>query len=200
VSYLGLNTMRSLVLSYAVFREFGAGDAGLLEKEQEHSLLCSRIARQLLPDRRAADTASTAALLHDVGTLALVSHLRDDHRANVERARAEGVGIHRIEAERLGVTHAEVGAYLLGLWGLPHDIIEATLRHHAGWDEVGALDVVAAVQIADAMATRNVYSADDARFHCDPPPPEVIQTLGLAPTLAKIETELLAGLGNGSSL
>jgi HD-like signal output (HDOD) protein len=36
------------------------------------------------------------------------------------------------EAERiiLGASHAEVGAYLLGLWGLPDPLVEALAFHH----------------------------------------------------------------------
>ena len=33
--------------------------------------------------------------------------------------------------EGQGATHAEVGAYLLGLWGLPFQIVEAVANHHA---------------------------------------------------------------------
>ena len=41
-------------------------------------------------------------------------------------------GITHQDAERqvFGATHAEVGAYLLGLWGLPNPIIEAVAFHH----------------------------------------------------------------------
>ena len=34
------------------------------------------------------------------------------------------------EREIFGVTHAEVGAYLLGLWGIPFPIVEAVAFHH----------------------------------------------------------------------
>ena len=55
-----------------------------------------------------------------------------------------------LECERrmTGATHAEIGAYLLGLWGLPYPIVEAVALHHApttvtrhGYDLVGALAV-----------------------------------------------------------
>jgi HD-like signal output (HDOD) protein len=31
---------------------------------------------------------------------------------------------------RFGVTHVEVGAYLLDLWGIPFPIVEAVACHH----------------------------------------------------------------------
>jgi HD-like signal output (HDOD) protein len=41
-------------------------------------------------------------------------------------------GISRVEAERetFGVSHSEVGAYLLELWGLPVTIVEAIALYH----------------------------------------------------------------------
>lgn len=30
----------------------------------------------------------------------------------------------------MGIAHAEIGAYLLGLWGLPYPIVEAVANHH----------------------------------------------------------------------
>ena len=40
------------------------------------------------------------------------------------------------EREKLGASHPEIGAYLLGLWDLPHDIIEAArgLLQVGGWE------------------------------------------------------------------
>ena len=59
---------------------------------------------------------------------------------------------HELEAEMLGVTHAEVGAYLLGLWGLPYPIIEAVAYHH---NPSAALertfDIPTAVSVANAL-------------------------------------------------
>jgi HD-like signal output (HDOD) protein len=35
-----------------------------------------------------------------------------------------------IEEQEFGVTHAEVGGYLLGIWGLPYALVEAVANHH----------------------------------------------------------------------
>ena len=43
----------------------------------------------------------------------------------------------------LGVTHAEIGAYLLGIWGLPYSIVEAVAHHHTPRRVgLGGLDVL----------------------------------------------------------
>ena len=52
----------------------------------------------------------------------------------------------------LAVTHAEVGAYVLGLWGLPYPIVEAVAYHHnptAAMERT--FDVPSAVAVANAL-------------------------------------------------
>ena len=57
-----------------------------------------------------------------------------------------------MEQRIVGTTHAEVGAYLLGLWGLPNSIIEAVAFHHRphGFAE-GNFNTIAIVHFADAL-------------------------------------------------
>jgi HD-like signal output (HDOD) protein len=49
----------------------------------------------------------------------------------VQRSASSHRPMSEVERERLGTTHAEVGAYLLGLWGLPLPVVEAVAYHHA---------------------------------------------------------------------
>jgi HD-like signal output (HDOD) protein/CheY-like chemotaxis protein len=111
VTRLGLSTLRDLVLASEVFSApplSGAERNSL----QQRALLASRLAAKLLPDS-SAELGATAALLADIGLL------------------LPGVRNERLPAEpgddRPG--HAEAGAYLLGLWGLPMPIIEAVAFH-----------------------------------------------------------------------
>jgi HD superfamily phosphohydrolase YqeK len=51
--------------------------------------------------------------------------------------------------------HAEVGAYLLGLWGFPSHIVAAVALHHAPSQRADAgLDLTALVHIADRLTRR----------------------------------------------
>jgi hypothetical protein len=63
--------------------------------------------------------------------------------------------LYQLEFEMLGVTHAQAGAYLLGLWGLPYPIVEAVAFHHSP-DLVGehAFDVPTAITLADKLIDR----------------------------------------------
>jgi HD-like signal output (HDOD) protein len=59
--------------------------------------------------------------------------------------------------ELFGATHAEIGAYLLGLWQIPFPIVEAVANHHTpGRVEQEGLHLVAAVHIADVLANEQM--------------------------------------------
>ena len=89
-----------------------------LEIEQQHSLASAMVARHIA-QRADASTAFTAALLHDVGKLLLADRFRDRYGELLLEAEGDNHALHELEAEHLGVTHDEAGAYLLGVWGLP---------------------------------------------------------------------------------
>ena len=137
VAVLGIETLKSLVLGLQVFSQADeARKAGLsLEILWEHSLLVAKYARLITlkqtGDSRFAGDAFTAGLLHDVGRIVIASNLPAEYAAVIQRARESGRPLHEEEDELLGVSHAQVGAYLLGLWGMPTEFVEAAAGHHA---------------------------------------------------------------------
>jgi HD-like signal output (HDOD) protein len=192
VSYLGLNTIKNLVLSHSLFAEFGPSALVNAERQQAQSLVASRIAPLLLADRQQAQVAGTAALLHDAGTLALACRLPQEHEQNIKTAIREGIPLHQVERNRFGVTHAEVGAYLLALWGLPQDVSEAVAAHHAPWDEFQVLDVNAAVSVAASLAAE--LTGSDTPAGDDAASDEVLERLGLTDKVRSLRSELMSSL------
>ena len=155
VTFLGTRMLKNLVLSVEVFKAFEATERipGFdLERLQDHTSLTARIASQLVA-RPDSDDAFMAAMLHDVGFLMLAARVPDELANSLALARERGCSVAEVEREVMGTTHAELGAYLLGLWGLPGQVVDAVAHHHAP-DVVESpdLDLVAAVHIADALA------------------------------------------------
>jgi HD-like signal output (HDOD) protein/CheY-like chemotaxis protein len=153
ITILGLNMVRHLALTVEVFRSFGGPDGAGFEELERHSSLTARIARKLAPDRRTADVAFAAGLLHDTGKLVLMRRASGAYRAAVELAARSGTSVFEAERASLGATHAEIGAYLLGLWDLPDAIIGPVAHHHT-LEHIGAggYDTTAAVALADRLA------------------------------------------------
>ncbi len=133
VSYLGVATLKVLVLGYGIVQQFRPNDAveGFdLDAFERRSWLASRIATALLDRPLEREHASLAAMLHDAGLLLLVQRDGRTMSELLETCRAAGVPLEELERVRLGVDHAIVGAYLLGLWGLPAPVVQAVARHH----------------------------------------------------------------------
>jgi HD-like signal output (HDOD) protein len=137
ITYLGLDTIRAIVLTAGAFAGFEEAQQGkeVAETLYLHSMLVGdlavRITKTVTGDKGMISNALMAGMLHDVGKLVFAAELPDTWRAAVRVSREQR--LLPVEAERrtCGVTHAELGAYLLGLWGLPDPIVEAVAFHHA---------------------------------------------------------------------
>lgn len=182
VSYLGLNLLRGLVLSDEVVRALDATRLPDLPLAvlQRRGWLAAALARRMLPRAGAAETAFLGALLHDIGELVLAVRLPAVHLAAGEQARAQLLPREAAERRELGVTHAELGAYLLGLWDLPSPIVEAVAHHHAPWRVTQhAFDVLGAVYVAGALAQEAVPTGDPAWDIAEPLDLEYLAALGV---------------------
>jgi putative nucleotidyltransferase with HDIG domain len=180
VSYLGFRMIQQLMLGAEIFADGGfASRPGMsLEGLRDHSLLTAAIARRILSDdRRAAEDAWTAGLLHDIGKLILAAELPEHLAAPVSVAQQTGRPAYEAEQQLYGVTHAEIGAYLVGMWGLPYSIVEAVGNHHAP-ERVPhpGLDVLTAVYVANALAHE---CEPDARAYQPPLNSDYLSSFGI---------------------
>jgi len=154
VAYLGLETLRTLVLHTEAVSEFQVDPpipGFQLETLHEHSTRVARVASALAADTGAGEHAFAAGLLHDVGLLVLASQDREGLAKLLAVAHEQACPVHRVEHERQSVTHAEIGAHLLALWGLPHTVTEAVAGHHGGdWLKL-PFDAVATTYVANVL-------------------------------------------------
>lgn len=183
VAHLGFAAIRSLALSAEVFCAWPqeAAPAAWLEPErlQQHSSSIAAGACALAGASPWALDALLAGLLHDIGYWVLLQQCPEELASAVALAEERGIAL--VEAERmtLDATHAEVGAYLLGLWGLPHPIVEAVAFHHnplaAHQRDFGPL---AALAIAEALMPACGAAHDRGRIAETRPDDSYLTTLG----------------------
>lgn len=133
INILGLRPLGTLVLAAVLTVQFDRlhGKALHLDEFWSHSIACA-VAARALAEENGLDGASafTAGLLHDVGLLVLDS-LYPLEMAQALQWAAEHDAPH-LQAERalLGVSHAEVGAWLADHWHFPPEVVEAIAHHH----------------------------------------------------------------------
>lgn len=171
VSFLGINTIAGLVLTHSLFNEFDAAKgAGLnLELLWAHSLQVAAGIRALaiLENWTTArvEEAYLAALLHDIGRLILAT------RCTREKDPAADA-----------TSHAETGAYLLGLWGFSDSLIEAIAFHHAPSKAAGGeLGLPGLLHVADSLAHH--FAGNDPSSGGPDLEPGYLESLGLTARL-----------------
>lgn len=120
---------RGRALPAAAHRAFKLNSLGV-------GLLCRR---WFAADRRRADDAFVAGMLRDMGHLVLAT-----------RERAPEAGADQ---------HAALSAYLLGLWGIPHSVLEAVAFHERPERvEHDSLEVMDVVHLCDAVLSPSAPS------------------------------------------
>jgi len=188
VAYLGLEALRALALGAETFRQLIVSPpiAGFdLEELERHSVRVARLAREICERPADADEAFAAGLLHDVGLLVMASQDRDTLEQTLAAACKERRPVQEIEREQLGVTHSEVGAHLLALWGLPHTVAEAVASHHEPPSTDGPFDTVAATYVADSLISEIECAAQNDGSWRAPIDPDYLAAAGLESRLPR---------------
>jgi HD-like signal output (HDOD) protein/ActR/RegA family two-component response regulator len=158
ISYLGIDLIKSLVLAHGLFGQVGAFRIPTFNIQHlwAHSLSVAGATRRIAESQgisgREASTYFTAGLLHDVGILILASRFPEDYVKVLDTTRRAGGDLEAAEHHIFGATHGEVGAYLLGLWGLPAPVILAAAYHHLPRQQpTPGFSTALAVHVADAL-------------------------------------------------
>lgn len=156
-SLLGLDIIRSLVLSYNLFSTLEIKDSyhfsfdGLWRHCTAVGSMAKNIAKYENMDQAEIDEAFMAGILHDVGKLTLYHFTPKKYRKIIEAVRSGDGSIYQMESNNLNTSHAEAGAFLMGLWGLPENIVRAIAFHHlpGAWEpqEFGLHTIVHAANV-----------------------------------------------------
>jgi len=157
VTYLGFSTVRQLALAAEVFQKYAGADLGdmSLVRLEEHARCVGGLASHFVEGQSEREDAYVGGLLHDIGKVILATEFPEQTREVIASMQSNGIAMHVAEQREYGVTHADIGGYLLGLWGLPYAIAEAVTYHHEPQrvDQTG-LDALAAVYVANLMVNR----------------------------------------------
>ena len=134
VVLLGLKRVTQIVMTSCISAVMSSGIDGYDLPPGElwrHSIAVSVAAELLVKELKlpASEETFTAALLHDVGKMALGNHVKGRIQ-EIEAQITNGTPFQVAERRVLGTDHAEVGAQILKGWSLPEEIVNAVRRHH----------------------------------------------------------------------
>ena len=170
VIFLGINVLRALILYIQVF-SFDSGKSHLfkyLRQLEKHCLKVAEtskeIAKEFKVDRMMQDDCFTAGLLHDIGKLVIINKFENWEEIQ-KFAKDKDIPVWEAEEAILGTSHAEIGAYLLGVWGFPPEIVDAVAYHHKPRASKKSFYLpLTFVHIAEAM-TQQESVIDEETFH-----------------------------------
>lgn len=167
-TYLGLDTLRSLVLSLNAFSQFetikveGFSFAELWHHSLQTGAAAKAVAHAELAGRKVADEAFVSGLLHDTGKVVMAANFPERYAEVIRLMHAERLEPCAAERRVFGANHPDVGGYLLGLWGLPVPVVEAIAFHHRPLSAAERVfSPLTAVHVADALV-QSVGTTDDA--------------------------------------
>lgn len=137
VNLLGLDTVRALVLSVGVFTELrpaATSTSFSVTSLWNHSMgvaaFAKKIAQAETDSKEMTDDVFIAGFMHDIGKLLLFSSIQERYIEIIEFAQKGRITVEQAERHFFQATHGDVGAYLLGLWGLPAAVVETAAFHH----------------------------------------------------------------------
>lgn len=203
VNLLGTETIKGLVLGVKMLATFDIRKFPELSilRLWDHSLRTARLARLIaqlenLPDD-AQDDSFIAGMLHDLGKFVLADKLPAHYHVVLQRSRSENMTIWEAESQVLKACHSEIGAYLLGLWGLNDAVLEAVAFHHTPMAlGLQAMSVVTAVHAANVLEHEAVViNPSYAQHVMDMEHLESVGMAGRVPVWREACAELLAKVG-----
>lgn len=168
---LGVDVIRTLVLTSGVFSQFDESISAKMDlqsiwsRSAQVGTLAKAIAMEETADKLTADYAFMAGMLMDVGLFVLASNMTDEVFDEWQAAKQSGEPDWKVERDVFGQSHMEVGAYLVGLWGLPNPIVESVAYHHTpsaySCDEFSPLIAVhAALAIVENNGSDSMHGLD----------------------------------------
>ncbi len=159
---LGLDAIKNLVLASGAFSQFETEkvpwDGTMLEALWERSLRVGRLARRIAEvegmDNTVLEDCLVAGLLHEIGTLVVLAELPGKWRQISDAMHDPDVDIDTVEQEVLGTHRDIIGAFLLGLWGLPDTVVAAVACNKSPRElEQRVFSPLTAVHVAHALTS-----------------------------------------------
>lgn len=167
---LGIDRVKSMA-TCVVLHNMVRGCVGIsaLRRVWMHSLVTGAVAEEIARSvRQMEDSACTAGLLHNLGTLGLMSTYPAEYGRMLEVSENFGFDLLQTERDLFEIDHCAAGAYLAQAWSFPGSLAAAIAKHHDQPVE-GDLSLDLILQVSWRVADALGYAAfsPDSRWSYD---------------------------------
>ncbi|MDR1612948.1 MAG: HDOD domain-containing protein [Planctomycetota bacterium] len=170
VVILGFNKVKTIVTTATVFDMTKRKNKGGLDIRRfwQHSLgvaVASKIVAEWIGINHFAEEAFIGGLLHDFGKIILDQYQPNIYLPVVRYANDKGILLYEAENELIGVSHTDVGQWIMERWRLPPMIVGMVSNHHTPNQAADRRETVNAVHIGDILArSLGIGSGGDRRI------------------------------------
>ncbi len=125
---IGLSAVKGMLLGVSIFDMMQKSMIGLWEHSIGSAIAARAVASRL--GLKNADDISVAALIHDIGKVALSMCYPELYNRAIETAKQKECYITDAEKEVFGITHAQAGKWLTQKWNFPKELVDSVSFHH----------------------------------------------------------------------
>lgn len=159
VAVVGTSELFNLSIAVSATSVFARLPSTLVSMDTfwRHSVFTAMLSREL--SRRCnvlhPERLFVAGILHDVGSLLLYNERPDTMGELLMVAQGDEEILFQAELNRLGFSHADVGAAILRLWQLPEALCQTVAMHHTPLEGGEENNEACLVYLADYFANRS---------------------------------------------
>jgi HD-like signal output (HDOD) protein/CheY-like chemotaxis protein len=167
VGILGFETVKSLIMTVKLLSQYDKVKPVYFSIDSiwRHSTNVARTARVMAlletGDNDCSGIAYTAGLMHDLGKVILAANFDEQYQGAHNVARKQQIPLWEVEKDIFGASHGEIGAYLLGLWGMSSEVVKVAALHHSPLrSDDKTFSPLTAVHVANALEYEGTLETD----------------------------------------
>lgn len=155
---LGFRELKNIVTVLSLVESFINKTDNYLDQKEfwVHSYITGTAAKRLAEDLDFPNSgeAFIAGFLHDMGITIMHRYFHSDFIKIYQQAMYEGVAFNQAELNELGVSHEQIGHFLVDKWNFPAELCNAILNHHSPDSAINNRILTSLVHLADYMTQK----------------------------------------------
>jgi putative nucleotidyltransferase with HDIG domain len=155
---LGFDHIKNIVMALSMIEAFKGNEKGSWDDRSywNHNLFTATAAKGIADELGYPKSGEvfTAALLHDLGISIIQRYFNKEFNSICNLVDTQQMRFLKAEEQVLGLTHQDIGRFLINKWNLPETLGEAVANHHLPSKAENNKTLVSIIHLADYMTQR----------------------------------------------